>query len=243
MPKSRFREIQVQLERYVLEAMPELKQRAVIAREHERDAAQEEALQNTPEGVLAGDSVAERVARALSHSADRASLRRRLEAEGLELYIRGQTPGVIEHHSGKKHRLKTLGLALWNAFEALPEEQLSQMVEMSEFAGENEKGAVNEALQDTERHQAPEPERTDTQALWEAELKELRARHEQERQSEAGKSTALLRELKALVRFAVSDTLRGIRSRALKMLERLNIKPKHYEHERRRRDPQHQRGR
>lgn len=195
------------------------------------------------EHILAGGSVAERVSRALKQSADRSGLRQTLKAEGLELYVRGKTPGVIELESGKKHRLKTLGLELLNAFEALPEETLSQTVEMPEFAGENEKGAENEVVREAERHQAPEPERTERQAIWEAELAELRASQEQEKQSETRKSTALLRELKSLVRFAVNDTLRGIRSRALKMLERLNLKPKHYEHERLRRDPNHQRGR
>ena len=90
---------------------------------------------------------------------------------------------------------------------------------------------------------APEAAPPDISALLEDQRADLLALFEQERQAEAEQSGNLLRELKALVRFAVSDTLRGIRSRALKMLERLKIRPRQHEHERVRRDPNHQRGR
>jgi hypothetical protein len=183
--------------------------------------------------------VQERAAAALSASPDRAALRAALEHEGLELYIRGSTPGVIDRVSGKKHRLKTLDLKLWEAFEALPEVQLIETREKTEPEGEKEKGALLEA----DRHQSPEPKPEDHQQEWRSELKALREAREEDVQATKERSNMLLRELKALVRFAVSDTLRGIRSRALRMLERLKLKPRHYDHERPRRDPNHQRGR
>lgn len=143
--------------------------------------------------------------------------------------------------SGKKHRLKTLDPDILQAFEALPEEQLTETREKTAPEGEKEKGA--EALLEPQRHQTQTQEPPDLRDEWRAELERLRKSHEQERQAEAEQSASLLRELKALVRFAVSDALRGIRSRALKMLERLKIQPRQHEYERVRRDPNRQRGR
>jgi hypothetical protein len=147
----------------------------------------------------------------------------------------------VHLESGKKHRLKTLSSNLLEAFEALPEEQLTETREKTAPEGEKEKGA--EALPEPQRHQTPVQQPPDLRDEWRAELERLRKNHEQERQAEAERSGNLLRELRALVRFAVSDTLRGIRSRALKMLERLKIQLRQHEHERVRRDPNRQRGR
>lgn len=117
---------------------------------------------------------------------------------------------------------------------------MTEIWEKTAPEGEKEKGA--EALPEPQRHLAQTQKLPDLRDEWRSELEQLRKSHEQERQAEAEQSGNLLRELKALVRFAVSDTLRGIRSRALKMLERLKIQPRQHEHERVRRDPNHQRG-
>lgn len=213
--------------------MPELEQSRAIEKNSERGAPEKATGQT-------GD-IAARVQAALSNSPDRQAFRRQLHAQGLELYIRGKTPGVVHLESGKKHRLKTLNLELLLAFEALPEAQLNESREKTAPEGEKEKGA--EALPEPQRHQAQTQQPPDLRDAWRAELKQLRERHEQNRQAEAEQSGNLLRELRALVRFAVSDTLKGIRSRALKMLERLKIKPRQHVYERLRRDPKHERGR
>jgi len=240
LSKGRFREIQVQLERHVLETMPELEQSTAIDKSRERDRLEETRKEQAEVTRNPGD-IAEQVQAALTGSTDRTGLRLKLEALGMELYIRGNTPGVIDRASGKKHRLKTLGLHLRESFEALPEHKPTETREKPAPEGEKEKGAEVEALPEPQRHQSPQQNHEEQKSEWKAELEQLRQHHEETRQVETERSNTLLREIKALVRFAVSDTLRGIRSRALKMLERLNLKSKQYEHERLRRDPNHQR--
>lgn len=240
LSKGRFREIQVQLEQYVLETMPELEQSRAIEKDSKR-----EALEKAPEAVehTTGQphDIATLVQAALSESPDRQAFREQLQAQGLELYVRGKTPGVVHLESGMKHRLKTLDPDILRAFEALPGEELTETREKTTPEGEKEKGAA--ALPELQRHQTQVPQPPDLRDAWRVELELLRKSHEQERQVEAERSGNLLRELRALVRFAVSDTLRGIRSRALKMLERLKIQPRQHEHERVRRNPSRQRGR
>lgn len=240
LSKGRFREIQVELERHVLEAMPELEQNRAIEKDREREAP-EKASEVTERAKGQSGDIAGLVGEAISKSPDRQAFREQLQAQGLELYIRGKTPGVVHVESGKKHRLKTLNPDFLKAFEALPEKRLTETREKTAPEGEKEKGA--KALPELQRHQTPAQRPPDLRDEWRAELEQLRKSHEQERQAEAEQSGNLLRELKALVRFAVSDTLRGIRSRALKMLERLKIQPRQHEHERVRRDLRHQRRR
>ena len=49
---------------------------------------------------------------AFEASQDKQSLLDALGRENLELYVRGKNIGVIDHESGKKHRLKTLDLEM-----------------------------------------------------------------------------------------------------------------------------------
>lgn len=220
--------------------MPELEQSRVIEKDREREAP-EKARKQAEHAKGQSGEIAALVQETLSRSLDRQAFRQQLQAQGLELYIRGKTPGVVHLESGKKHRLKTLDPDILQAFEALPEEKLTETREKTEPEGEKEKGA--EAPPEPQRHQTPAQQPPDLKDEWRAELEQLRKSQEQERQAEAEQSGNLVRELRALVRFAVNDTLRGIRSRALKMLERLKIKPRQYEYERLRRDPKHQRSR
>lgn len=230
----------MQLEQHVLETMPELEQSRAIEKDTERQAPEKSAEAAERATDQPGD-IAALVHEVLSGSSDRQAFREQLQAHGLELYVRGKTPGVVHLESGKKHRLKTLNPDFLKAFEVLPEVQLTETREKTAPEGEKEKGV--EALPEPQRHQTPAQQPPDLRDEWRAELELLRKNHEQERQVEAERSGNLLRELRALVRFAVSDTLRGIRSRALKMLERLKIQPRHHEYERLKRNPSRQRGR
>lgn len=54
--------------------------------------------------------VFERLRPLFTNASERAALERALAREGFELYSRGRTRGVIELSSGRKYRLKTLGL-------------------------------------------------------------------------------------------------------------------------------------
>ncbi|MBO6792089.1 MAG: hypothetical protein JJ894_16300 [Dinoroseobacter sp.] len=125
LSKGRFREIQVQLERHVLETMPELEQSRAIEKDTEREAP-EKAPEAAERATGQPGEIAALVHEALSESPDRHAFREQLQAHGLVLYIRGRTPGVVHLESGKKHRLKTLNPDFLTAFEALPEKRLTE---------------------------------------------------------------------------------------------------------------------
>lgn len=220
----------MELEHWVLETMPELKQKRAV--ETDREAAQNERKAEQEKISLQGAvPIADRVNAALYKSTDRKAFESALEACGLKLYIRGKTPGVIDLENGKKHRLRTLGDALLQAFECLPDVAEVEIQEEMASAGEKEKSAAVEVDTGSQQHQLQKQEAPETKEQWKAELDQLRSRHEKDLQAQAENTNALLREVKALVRFAVRDTLQGIRSRALMLLERLKLKPQKYEHE------------
>lgn len=109
LSKAQFREAQVQLERHVLETYPELEQKVAIDKRSDRGRTKGEAeLERRTGQRPKREEVLERIAAAFDGSSDRQSLLDALGREGLELYVRGQNLGVIDHESGKRHRLKTL---------------------------------------------------------------------------------------------------------------------------------------
>lgn len=221
----------MELEHWVLETMPELKQKRAV--ETDREVAQTERKAEQEKVSLEGAvPIADRVKAALNKSTDRRTFESALEDCGLKLYVRGKTPGVIDLENGKRHRLKTLGDALFQAFEDLPDVAEVEIQDEMASEGEKEKGAAIEVDRDSQQHQLQKQEAPETKEQWKAELDQLRSRHEKDLQAQGEKTNALLREVKALVRFAVRDTLQGIRSRALMLLERLKLKPQKYEHER-----------
>ena len=126
--------------------MPELEQSRAIEKNSERGAPEKATGQT-------GD-IAALVQAALSNSPDRQAFRGQLHTQGFELYIRGKTPGVVHLESGKKHRLKTLNLELFQAFEALPEAQLNESQEKTAPEGEKEKGAETRERGSEDRHQS-----------------------------------------------------------------------------------------
>lgn len=111
LTKAQFREIQVQLERHVLQAYPELEQKVAIDKRSDRNRSKVEAELERRTGKRSKrEEVLERVQSAFEASTDRQSLLDALGREGLELYVRGKNLGVVDHESGKRHRLKTLDL-------------------------------------------------------------------------------------------------------------------------------------
>jgi hypothetical protein len=95
LSKGRFREIQVQLERHVLEAMPELEQNRAIEKDTERHAP-EKAPEAGERATGQPSDIAALVREALSESPDRHAFREQLQAHGLKLYIRGSPPGIVK---------------------------------------------------------------------------------------------------------------------------------------------------
>lgn len=111
LSKAQFREVQVSLERHVLETYPELEQKVAIDKRSERGRKKGEAeLERRTGSRPKREEVLERVVAAYDVSRDRQSLLDALGREGLELYVRGKTLGVVDLESGKNHRLKTLDL-------------------------------------------------------------------------------------------------------------------------------------
>jgi MobA/VirD2-like, nuclease domain len=111
LTKAQFREVQVNLERHVLEHYPELEQKVAIEKQSDRGRGKEEAeLERRTGKRPKREEVLARVMAAFEQSDDKMTLLDALGRENLELYVRGKNLGVIDHESGKKHRLKTLDL-------------------------------------------------------------------------------------------------------------------------------------
>lgn len=111
LTKAQFREIQIQTERHVLEKYPELEQKVAIEKQSDRGRQKGEAeLERRTGKRPKREEVLERVTMAFEASLDKQSLLDALGRENLELYVRGKNLGVIDHESGKRHRLKTLDL-------------------------------------------------------------------------------------------------------------------------------------
>lgn len=113
LTKAQFREVQVGLERHVLEKYPELEQKVAIDKRSDRSLKKGEAELKRRTGKRPKrEEVLERVTAAYEGSQDRQSLLDALGREGLELYVRGKNLGVVDLESGKNHRLKTLDLEM-----------------------------------------------------------------------------------------------------------------------------------
>jgi hypothetical protein len=155
LSKGQFREIQVQLERHVLQTMPELEQKVAIDKRAEHRKTRGEAeLERRTGKTPKKDQVRARVLEALESAQDRDSLMDALGRNDLELYVRGKTLGVTDHETGKNHRLKTLDLELADRVEAMMLEQ-SASRENTGPAGEKEKAPYREA---EAQGQAAEPD-------------------------------------------------------------------------------------
>lgn len=77
----------MELERHVLEAMPELEQSRAIEKAPEREAP-EKAPETAERATGQPVDIAALVQEALRRSPDRRAFREQLQAQGLELYIR-----------------------------------------------------------------------------------------------------------------------------------------------------------
>lgn len=176
LSKAQFREVQVGLERHVLEAYPELEQKVAIDKRSDRGRKKGEAeLERRTGARPKREEVLGRVLAAYEASRDRQSLLDALGREGLELYVRGKNLGVVDLESGKKHRLNTLDLETADRFAirmeggeiaAQEQEPSSPEVERSEArvraeeksaaAGEKEKAPDRETVAQGRERERPE---------------------------------------------------------------------------------------
>lgn len=181
LSKAQFREIQVGLERHVLQTYPELEQKVAIDKRSESGRKKGEAeLERRTGNRPKREEVLERVLAAYGASQDRQSLLDALGREGLELYVRGKNLGVVDLETGKNHRLKTLDLetadrvAIRMEGGELAGEQLEPDAQRQEQAeaefepkstseGEKEKEANVEYTLHSDEEQADKEQSTDAQ--------------------------------------------------------------------------------
>jgi hypothetical protein len=116
LSKTRFHAIKREMERYQQQHFPELRH-SLVGFDRARDMARaqrraESERQRRGETRLSQkERITRQVQAALSQSANGSECYRQLLREGLRLYRRGKTVGVEYVASGRRYRLKTLGLA------------------------------------------------------------------------------------------------------------------------------------
>lgn len=173
LSKHQFRQIQVKLEEHVLQHYPELEQKLAIGKRSDRGRTKGEAeLERRTKSRPKREEILERLQTAFDASRDRDSLMDALGHHNLELYVRGKTLGVIDHETGKKHRLKTLDLEIADRVEirlsgqeiestkSAERENAQEQVQKTEFAGQKEKASERQRDHDQQPEQDEAKERT-----------------------------------------------------------------------------------
>lgn len=144
LSKAQFREIQVGLENHVLQKFPELEQKVAIGKRSDRKLSRSEnELERRTGSRPKREDVLQRVRDAFATASDRDSLLEALGRNDLELYVRGKNLGVIDHESGKNHRLKTLDAEMSDRIEGLMMEGLRTEKKIAS-EGEKEKAPNHE---------------------------------------------------------------------------------------------------
>lgn len=120
LTKTQFAELQKAVEAFTLAKYPELAQTRIYDRDRPKDKerlktqAHEQAMKSRTGEPSRKERIKSRLHGLFEQAASMAELERRLEAEGLSLYQRGKSLGVVERlpdGSERRHRLATLGLA------------------------------------------------------------------------------------------------------------------------------------
>lgn len=123
MDRAYFGRVQRNLEHWREENLPQLRARVIYGDGHEKRTpkvpAQEGEMVRRTQTPSKKQLVFERLHSVLMQAASRKEALRAVETCGLQLYKRGQTWGVTDQQSGKRYRLRTLGLL--PVFHALPE--------------------------------------------------------------------------------------------------------------------------
>lgn len=116
--KAQFAELQKAVESFTLAKYPELAQTRIYdrnrAKERLKTQAHEQAMKSRTGEPSRKERIKSRLHGLFEQAVSMAELEKRLEAEGLSLYQRGKSLGVVERLSDgteRRHRLATLGLA------------------------------------------------------------------------------------------------------------------------------------
>ncbi len=110
LSKREFDQIKKSLEKRVLQHYPELQQKELInksASEHlsNKGAELKRRTGRTPQR----DAVREKVKTIFETAKTREELLAGFDKAGLDFYMRGKAPGVVDRETGRKHRIKSLG--------------------------------------------------------------------------------------------------------------------------------------
>ena len=117
LSKEEFSQFKKDLEIYVLEVYPELEQKKLINKEpgQQRDPGEQTSnkgveLKRRTGKLNEKDSVKERLRTVFAETKTKAEFFTAMEREQLEIYVHGNTIGVLDKITDRKHRLKTLGM-------------------------------------------------------------------------------------------------------------------------------------
>ncbi|MCP4297758.1 MAG: hypothetical protein GY786_19340, partial [Proteobacteria bacterium] len=112
LKKASFNKIKKLTELYVLERYPELEQAKLISKEHGtgNTSNKEQELKRRTGKPSLKDLFKDRLVGIFEKSVDKKQFFDNLEQAQIEIYTRGKTIGFVDLESGRKHRLKTLGL-------------------------------------------------------------------------------------------------------------------------------------
>lgn len=123
LKKAAFARIQQAIEAYKIERFPELglekyydpsalqkRREDRVAQGHKSVSSPEYEAKRRGQRLNKKEQLADDLALIFKQVKSRSELHTQLKALGLELYQRGQTVGVVHSKTGRKHRLRTLGL-------------------------------------------------------------------------------------------------------------------------------------
>lgn len=144
LSKEKFSQFKKDLELKVLKNHPELQQKKLISKEPGAEKETGEKLSNKGAELKRRtgktsqkDDVKDRLKTVFSASKTKADFFNELEKENLSIYVNGNTIGILDKATQRKHRLKTLGML--DEFNAI-----SQVIEESEAKKEDVKAPTNE---------------------------------------------------------------------------------------------------
>lgn len=144
LSKNEFSEFKKDLEQKVLTKYPELEQKKLINKEPKAEKETGEKLSNKGAELKRRtgktdqrDDVKERLKTVFSASRTKADFFNALETEQLSIYVHGNTIGIVDKVTERKHRLKTLGML--DEFHSV-----SKIIEEAEIPREGVKTATNE---------------------------------------------------------------------------------------------------
>ena len=111
LSKGEFRRVQRDLERRVLDQYPELEQTRAIDKRAERKRSHGSVELERKTGTLPQvEAVTQSLMHAFANAGTMPELHQMLTDAGLQLYARGKSIGAINLETGRRHRLKTLGV-------------------------------------------------------------------------------------------------------------------------------------